>query len=81
MFVELTPKFENVKSYYRKALIEIKDHTQVLYSYATKVAKIENGKLEVYNTQSQTTVRHIREFIQQHGFPKLTKKQINDYYI
>ena len=81
MFVELTPKFENVKSYYRKALIELKENAQVLYSYDTKVAKIENGKLEVYNTQSQTTVRHIREFIQQHGFPRLTKQQINEYYI
>lgn len=90
MITELTPQFENRKSYYRKAFIEHQridmKNVYTLYSYDTLVCDlvidIDNaGKhtLTVYNTQSNTTLRHIREFLRQHGYPKLSKNEIEQY--
>ena len=41
-----------------------------LYSYGTLVAEIINGKPVLYDDwdYSQTTIRHVREFLRQHGF-------------
>lgn len=80
MLLELKPVFENVKSYYSKATVKIEDNKKTLISYNTKVAEIEDGKIKVYNTQSKTTVRHIREFLRQNGFKNMSKKEIEQYY-
>lgn len=76
---ELTPLFENVKSYYGKAKIATEGNKLILISYNSKVAEIEDGKLSIFNTSTATTLRHIREFLMQNGYPKLTKKEMDTY--
>lgn len=70
------------KSFYGKAVVIEKDGVKKLYSYDTLVAKIgKKGKAEVYNLQSQTTLRHIKEFLKQNNIFADTKKQIEkDYF-
>ena len=63
----LNPKYENVKSYYRKALvIERSDNSISLKSYDTEVCTIAAGKIWIEDTYSSTTLRHIKEFLRQH---------------
>lgn len=79
---ELSPQFDTVKSFGNNARVEIENNVKSLYSYNTLVATIQNDNLSVLNTQSNTTVRHIKEFAKQNGFKAETKKQIeSDYYI
>lgn len=77
----LQPKFENVKSFYNKAQIEqIKinggDKVVLLYSYNSLVGAIIetkdnykyfylNNKIQKELLTSQTTLRHIKEFLKQ----------------
>ena len=79
--IELLPSFSSQKSLYKKAFVyEAKDGYKMLYSYETCVATIENGKAYVFGTFSQTTLKHIKEFLLQNGFKADSKKQIeNDY--
>lgn len=79
----LMTQFDSKQSFHNKAVVEVnEDGALTLFSYETKVAEIKNGKVEVYNTQSNTTVRHIKEFLLQNGFKAETKKQIEfDYKI
>lgn len=67
----LNTKYDSRKSFYGKAEVEVKDdETKVLYSYGYKAAKKEpNGKLIVYPNYnaSQTTLRHVKEFLKQEG--------------
>ena len=74
MLVEMKPQFENVKSYYKKANMDYFFDTVSLWSYNTLVAKYytDKGVLEIYGEYSNTTLRHIKEFAQQMGFPKLS---------
>jgi len=70
---ELTPNYNSRKSFYQKAMIEEKGTNKIcLYSYNTLVAEIdkENKKAIVYTTYSQTTLRHIKEFLKQNGLKK-----------
>lgn len=71
----LEPIYSNQKSFYGKAIIETIDGVVRLYSYATPVEKIEDKTCYCYNTQSQTTRKHIREFFKQNG---LTDKKIKE---
>ena len=71
----LEPIYSNQKSFYGKAIIETIDEVTRLYSYATPVAKIEGNHYYCYNTQSQTTRKHIKEFFKQHN---LSDKQIKE---
>ena len=79
---ELNPMFDSRKSFYRKAFVEIDPKTGdlTLKSYGTKVAVIKAGKLEVFGTYSVTTLRHIKEFMRQNGYPPLSKKEIEETY-
>ena len=67
---DLRPDFDKRKSFYGKARVDtgIKDSQNKLYSYNTLVAEIIDGKPVVYNVQSQTTLRHVKEFLRQNGF-------------
>ena len=84
---ELVPQYDARKSFYGKAKIETDTELDVtsLYSYGTLVAAIfwhlgDNGRAAVYGTYSATTLRHIKEFLKQHGFTAKTKDQIlSDY--
>lgn len=76
---ELKPLYNNQKSFYGKALVKDTIKGQELYSYNTLVAKNEKGKITVThndNYLSQTTLKHIKEFIQQLGYNKMTKKEL-----
>ena len=79
---ELNPMFDSRKSFHRKAFVEIDPKTGdlTLRSYGTKVAVIKAGKLEVFGTYSATTLRHIKEFMWQNGYPPLSKKEIEETY-
>jgi hypothetical protein len=78
---ELIPRFDTKKSFYKKALIEYKGVNRIcLYSYETLVSEIdkENNRAKVYDTYSNTTLRHIKEFLKQYGFKADSKKQIEE---
>ena len=75
MKVELHPEFDSRQSFYGKARVVIKpDGTQVLYSYGTPVCRIKDGKATLLHkgylgwSSSQTTLRHVKEFLKQNGF-------------
>lgn len=79
---ELIPIYENVKSFYGKARVCFTGNIAILQSYTTNVATIDtkNNIAIVYGDYSNTTLRHIKEFLRQFGFKADTKKQIlSDY--
>ncbi len=75
---EMTPRYDSRKSFYGKAHItEYPNGRKVLTSYTTQVAEITaDGKAIIYGKWSQTTTRHQKEFLKQHGFPT---NNINTY--
>jgi len=81
----LEPQFDSRKSFYRKARVYRNDEGSILLmSYETIVAEIkdaittedEKEKVKVYGYYSNTTARHINEFLQQHGYAKMSKKEM-----
>lgn len=78
---ELQPVHATQKSFYRKAMVQENEGTLVLTSYETVVAKIENGIATVFSLDSNTTVRHIKEFLLQNGFKAEKKSQIEKDYL
>lgn len=80
-FTYLAPMYDNAKSFGNKA--SVSDDGNILYSYNTKVISIIDGKpvLQVgEDLLSQTTLRHIKEFLKQKGFKAESKQQIlKDY--
>lgn len=79
--VELEAVHDSRKSFYKKAHTLLENNKKYLISYTTTVAKIEDGKLEVFGMHSATTTRHIKEFILQNGFKSGTTKEIIEMYI
>lgn len=89
MTYTLVPRYEDVKSYYGKALViaNNSDNTLTLVSYDTQVAKLQfSGSTDtpdtatVYGLYSATTTRHIKEFLKQSDFKAESSKQlITDY--
>ena len=82
---ELKPQYDSAKSFYHKANIYRNDKGSIfLMSYSTIVAEIKDqittdtGKRRaiVYGWYSMTTARHINEFLQQNGFNKMNKKEM-----
>ena len=76
---ELKPVYNNQKSFYGKALIKDTIKGMELYSYNTLVAKLENGTIYVTHYDeylTQTTLKHIKEFIQQLGYEKMSKREL-----
>lgn len=82
---ELKPQYDSAKSFYKNANVYGDDEGNIfLMSYKTIVAKITDKAVtdtnedtyEVYGWYSRTTARHINEFLQQHNFNKLSKKQM-----
>lgn len=85
LLYELQPQYDRAKSFYKKANVYKDDKGHILLmSYTTIVAEItdamaaEDGKpkLKVNGWYSNTTARHINEFAQQHGFNKMSKKEM-----
>jgi len=79
----LIPEYDKRQSFYHKAIVETNNKTQtkVLKSYNTIVARIKNGKAKVYNCESQTTLRHVKEFLKQEGYIADSKVQIERDYM
>ena len=88
----LEPEFDSRKSFYKKAIVDERpDGTKILYSYDTPVAMIKNGEVTlgkmtnrgypfaVWN-YSQTTLRHVKEFLKQNGFTADSTKQMAQDY-
>lgn len=79
--IELKPIFSDQKSFYNKAMIEKTSTGKKLYSYNFFVAEVNGKKATVYNLQSDSTLRHVKEFLKQEGFLADSKKQIKtDYF-
>jgi hypothetical protein len=79
----LEPQYDSRKSFYGKAhVVTDDDGTQILYSYNTPVVEIKDGKVKLLAMwdSSQTTLRHVKEFLQQNGFSAGSKAQIAKMY-
>ena len=76
----LKPIYSNSKSFYGKAKIEIGANRIILYSYDSYVAYIENDVAYITGYYTQTTMRHIKEFLLQNGFEAVSKKQMMEDY-
>ena len=80
---ELSPQYDARKSFYGKArVVTDTDGTQILYSYNTPVVEIKDDKVKLLAMwdSSQTTLRHVKEFLQQNGFQTGSKQQIARLY-
>lgn len=74
---DLKPQYDARQSFYNKATVDTDDKGKnKLYSYNTLVAEMKDGKPVVYGTFSQTTLRHIKEWLKQNGFKAENSKQI-----
>ena len=72
--------YDSRNSFYGKAKIELDGNQIILYSYGTLVAFIENDVAYITGHYSQTTMRHIKEFLLQNGFVAINKKQMMEDY-
>ena len=80
---ELGCIYDPRESFYGKAKVVEDRGCQTLYSYDTPVAKINRkGKVTLLTEwdYSQTTMRHIKEFMRQNGFKADTVAQIRKEY-
>lgn len=78
---DLRPEYDSRKSFYNKARVNTDDPSgEKLFSYNTLVAEMKDGKPVVYGTYSATTLRHIKEWLKQHGFKADNGKQIMKDY-
>lgn len=74
---DLRTEWDSRKSFYGKAWVRNNDGVLELISYTTRVACIYADKTaRVYGTYSNTTLRHIKEFLKQNGFKADNSKQI-----
>ena len=73
---ELIPRFDGRKSFGKKAWVIDENGELVLKSYDTLVARIKGGKAEVRGLYSQTTTRHIKEFLRQSGMNVQTSQDL-----
>ncbi|MCI8290901.1 MAG: hypothetical protein HFJ25_01405 [Clostridia bacterium] len=78
--MELEPIYLNQKSFYNKAKVLNDNGVIKLQSYSTIVAEIRNRKLYINGFYSNTTLKHIREFIKQYGFETGTKAELEKMY-
>ena len=83
-FYELDCRYDARQSFYGKAKVVVDKGCTTLYSYDTKVAQINRkGELKLLPCwdYSQTTMRHVKEFMRQNGFNVDTVAQIRKDYI
>lgn len=77
---ELSCNYNSRSSFHGKARTITEGDRITLISYSTEVAYIEDGKAVVLGQWSQTTSRHIIEFLKQQGFVAENMDQIlKDY--
>ena len=82
---DLEPKYDSRKSFYGKAKVYSDDAGHLLLmSYSTIVAEITDGiatedgrpSVKVNGYYSQTTARHINDFLYQHCIENKNKKEM-----
>lgn len=77
---QLTPGHDSRKSFYNKAKVILTEEKYTLISYETEVAYYfpNEKKLQINGWYSQTTARHINEFILQYApwFSTMSKKEM-----
>ena len=75
-------RYDSRASFYNKAQVEhFEDGTKILTSYSTVVAVIKNDRAFINGFYSQTTTRHIKEFLRQNGFKVDSIKQMSTDYM
>lgn len=79
---DMTPQHDGRKSFYGKAKVVDDNGELTLYSYNVPVAKISNGQVTLLDKWdwSQTTLRHVKEFLRQNGFEATTLSQMRNTY-
>lgn len=86
---DLTPQYDSRKSFYGKARVETdypEKGSMVLYSYNTPVVGIRDGKVTLLRQgylgwgSSATTLRHVKDFLQQEGFESGSSKELAKMY-
>ena len=83
MLFELTPKFDSRKSFYGKAKISFEGDRRLLLSYGTPVAFIEPDQPSVMLDgwdSTQTTLRHVKEFLKQNDLKAESLEQMRRDY-
>lgn len=83
MAYELEPVLSNVKSYYHKAVVinEVIGHPQLL-SFKKKIIELDTYSRKIVwvntdpNVYTETTMRHVRDFLHQNNMRPLTKKDM-----
>ena len=80
---DMTPQYDAKQSFYGKARVDDNGNEKTLYSYNTPVAKIVDGKVELLPKWdwSQTTLRHVKEFLKQNGFEATSLSQMKKDYL
>ena len=80
---DMSPNYDSRQSFYGKARVDDNGSEKTLYSYNTPVAKISNGQVELLPKWdwSQTTLRHVKEFLKQNGFEATSLSQIRRDYL
>jgi uncharacterized protein YgbK (DUF1537 family) len=73
--------YDGRKSFGGKAKIRTENGKTILKSYQTDVAYIKNGKAKISGSYSQTTTRHIKEFLRQNRIKAINTKQIMKDYM
>lgn len=82
---ELEPQFDSAKSFYHKAKVLRNDKGSIfLMSYSTIVLELKDATItndrkqhiHIFNWYSLTTSRHINEFLRQHGYRAMSKKEM-----
>jgi len=79
---ELRCVFDTRASFYRKAFVIESEKSKVLISYDTKVCIISKNTAQIMQdiNLSNTTLRHIKEFLRQNSLAVGTKKELVKMY-
>lgn len=73
---ELKPVLNSNRSYYKKAFYRNEHGYIILRSYNTDVIAIKDGEVfRLWWDYSVTTMKHINDFLYQHGYKTLNKKE------
>lgn len=81
----LEPVIDRRKSFYKKAKILIDNKgNKYLKSYDSIIAEVKNGKVkintDVYLWDSQTSLRHLKDFLYQLGYEIGSKQDLINMY-
>ena len=80
---ELEPRWDGAKSFYKKAYVVDYGDEYVLYSYDTNIASVNKQTNKIsfseYWDYSQTTLRHLKEFLRQYADKFWNIEDIREY--